>query len=91
MVTLVDEATVPVLTVKLADEEPAGTVTLAGTVAAAVLLLDSVTTTPPEGAAADNVTVPCEVLPPVTDVGLRLTEFKVTVGGGGALAVRLAL
>ena len=42
---------------------PAGTVTLAGTVAAAVLPLVSVTTAPPEGAASFKVTVPVEDVP----------------------------
>ena len=53
------------------------TVTLAGTCAAAVLLLDSVTTAPPAGASPFSVTVPVEVLPPVTVVGLSVTELKV--------------
>jgi hypothetical protein len=48
---------------------PAATVTLAGTVATAVLLLDSVTTEPPDGAGPLSVTVPCDEMPPVTVVG----------------------
>jgi hypothetical protein len=44
--------------VKVALVAPAGTVTLAGTVATAVLLLDRVTTVPPDGAGLFNVTVP---------------------------------
>jgi hypothetical protein len=49
---------------------PAAIVTLAGTVAALVLLLDNVTTAPPDGAAAESVAVPCAfALPPVTLVG----------------------
>ena len=55
---------------KVALEAPAGTVTLAGTVAALVLLLDSVTTAPPEGAALVRLAVPCEPLPPTTLIGL---------------------
>ena len=43
---------------------PAGTVTLAGTVATAVLLLDSATTAPPLAALAVSVTVADEVAPP---------------------------
>ena len=43
---------------KFALVDPAATVTLAGTVAAEVLSLDSDTTAPPAGAALDNVTVP---------------------------------
>jgi hypothetical protein len=57
MLALVVEETALVLTVKLADEEPAATVTLAGTVAADVLLLESETVEPPDGAAPLRVTV----------------------------------
>jgi len=64
----------------------AATVTLAGTWAAVVLLLESVTTAPPAGAGPLNVTVPVEELPPITDEGLRLTEAS-----AGAVTVKLAL
>jgi hypothetical protein len=77
MVTAVDVATVRVVTVKVVLVLPAGTVTLAGTVAAAVLPLVSVTTVPPVGAAPLNVTVPVEVAPEVTDVGLNVTDDTV--------------
>ncbi len=60
-------------TVKVALVDPAGTVTLAGTVAAAVLLLDNETSRPPEGAAELRVTVPVAGLPPTTVAGLRLS------------------
>ena len=53
----------------------AATVTLAGTRAAAVLLLESVTTAPPAGAGPFNVTVPVEDVPPITETGLRVTEL----------------
>jgi hypothetical protein len=66
----VDAVTEAVLTVNVALKAPAGTVTLAGTAAALVLLLDSVTTAPPEGAALVRLAVPCEVLPPTTLAGL---------------------
>src|SRR5215203_2719182 len=62
----VEAVTDAVLTVNVALKAPAGTVTLAGTVAALVLLLDSVTTAPPEGAALVRLAVPSEVLPPTT-------------------------
>ncbi len=45
---------------KLAVFAPAATVTLAGTRAANVLLLESDTMAPPDGAAPLNVTVPVE-------------------------------
>src|SRR5829696_4728634 len=57
-------------TVNVALKAPAGTVRLAGTVAALVLLLDSVTTAPPAGAALVRLAVPSEVLPPTTLAGL---------------------
>ena len=49
------------VTVNVVELPPAGTIAVVGTVAAAVLLLDRVTTTPPVGAVAFNVTVPVEV------------------------------
>ena len=70
IVTGVDAVTDAVLTVNVALKAPAGTVTLAGTVAALVSLLDSVTTAPPEGAALVSLAVPSEVLPPTTLAGL---------------------
>jgi len=65
----VDVVTELVLTVKVALLAPAGMFTLAGTVAAAVLLLERVTAAPDDGAAALSVTVPWDVLPPTTLVG----------------------
>src|ERR1700732_2355880 len=70
--------TVP--TVKLALVCPAATVTLAGTVAAALLLV-RVTTVPPLGAAAVRVTVPVELVPPVTVLGFSATEEGTGVAG----------
>ncbi len=81
MVTGVVELTVVVVTVNVAVVAPAVTVTLAGTVATAVLLLVSVTTAPPVGAALLNVTVPVEEVPPVTAVGFRLRDDKEAPGG----------
>jgi hypothetical protein len=78
-----------VVTENVAVVCPAATVTLAGT-AAAVLLLPSVTTAPPVGATAVNVTVPSELVPPVTLVGLNDTEETVT-GTATGLTVRVAL
>lgn len=77
----VDAVTDAVLTVNVPLEAPVGIVILPGTVAALVLLLDSVTTAPPVGAGPVKVTVPCEMLPPATLVGLRTT-----VDSAGAVA-----
>ena len=82
--------TLLVVTVKVALVAPAATVTLAGTVATAVLLLDSVTTAPPLGAAPLRVTVPCEELPPVTLVGFSVSEDRVTAGETVSVAVLVA-
>ena len=57
---------------------PPGTVILAGTLTDDELTL-SETTIPPLGEALLNVTVPWELLPPVTLVGLR--EIELNVGG----------
>ena len=67
---------------------PAATVTLAGTLAAAVLLLESVTSAPPDGAGPLNVTVPVEdCVPPITLVGLSVSEERVGAGGGAGATV----
>ena len=58
----------------VAEVAPAGTVTLAGTVAAAVLPLVRVTDAPPVGAAPVKRTVPVELFPPTTLVGLSETD-----------------
>jgi len=65
------ELTVVVETVKVAEVEAAGTVTVAGTVAADVLE-ESDTVAPPAGAELESETVPCTEPPPVTDVAERL-------------------
>lgn len=59
---------------------PAGTVTLAGTVATDELLLTSMTTALPDGA-LDKVTVPCELEPPATLFGLIVSEDNVIAAG----------
>src|SRR5437879_13448751 len=78
-----------VLTVKVALVALPGTVTLAGTLATPGLLLDRLTTAPPLGAGPLSVTVPVEELPPVTLVGLRLSDES--VGGLGVTVRVLAL
>jgi len=85
--TFVDVVTAFVDTVKVALVAPAGTVTLAGTAATAVLLLASVTTIPPLGAGALRVTDPWDAFPPTTLAGLRLTLDTVTAGAGLTVSV----
>ena len=65
------------VTVNVAFELPAATVTDAGTDATAALLLDSVTVIPPAGAAAASDTVPTEVTPATTEAGLTETEVRI--------------
>lgn len=89
IVTGVETPTANVVAVNVALVAPAATVTVAGTVAAAVLLLESVTTAPPDGAPLDNVTVPCELEPPVTLVGFILTLCRLAGGVAVSVAVRL--
>ena len=60
MVTGAEAVTVLVLTVKVELLAPAATVTLAGTVAAAVLSLERETAAPPLGAGPLSVTVPVD-------------------------------
>src|SRR5437773_1913670 len=85
MVAGVDVGTAVVLIVKVAVLLPAGTVTLEGTLAAA-LLLESATCAPPAGAGPLSVTVPVDdCVPPVTLVGFNVSEE--TVGRGGGVTV----
>src|SRR2546430_14300531 len=72
-----------VLIVKVAVVLAAGTVTVEGTLAAA-LLLESVTWAPPAGAGPLSVTVPVEdCAPPTTLVGFSVSEER-NVGFAGA-------
>jgi hypothetical protein len=75
----VDVLTELVVTVKVALLAPEAMLTLAGTVAADVLLLESVTAAPDDGAAALSVTVPWDVLPPTTLLGFSVREDSVAV------------
>lgn len=81
IVIVVEAATALVLTVNEALVAPGATVTLDGTLATAVLVLESVTWAPPDGAGPLKVTVPVEEFPPVTLVGLSESEESETDGG----------
>src|SRR5712692_7338768 len=83
IVMVVDAVTEVVVTVKLAVVDPAATVTLAGTVATTVLLLERITAVAAEGAGL-MLTVPCKVLPPATVAGVSMTLLR----AGGALGVQ---
>src|SRR2546427_7885595 len=89
MVAEVDAATALVVIVNGALVAPAGTVTLPGTLAAAVLSLDSVTCAPPVGAGPSSVAVPVELLPPVTVVGFTPSEERRTARFTMRVAVRV--
>ena len=84
--TGVDAVTLLVLTVKVALLAPAATVTLAGTVAAAVLSLIRETAAPPVGAGPLRVTVPVEGDPPVTLIGLSAIVESVAEPCGATLS-----
>src|SRR5947207_13936528 len=85
MVAEVDMRTIDAFTVKVTLVLAAGTVTLEGTLAAA-LLLESVTCAPPAGAGPLSVTVPVDdCTPPTTLVGFNVSEE--TVGRGGRVTV----
>lgn len=66
--------TVLLVTVKVAVVEPAATVTLEGTVATVVLLLERVTEIPFDGAGPFRLTVPVDVVPPLTEVGFSVSR-----------------
>jgi hypothetical protein len=90
MVTVVDAPTTLVLTVNDALVAPAATVTLEGTLATVVLLLERATCAPPAGAGPLNVTVPVEKFPPVTLVGFSESEERVARGGDAGVTVSRA-
>lgn len=73
--------TVPAVTAKVAEVAPCATVMLEGTVAAAVLELESETTAPPVPAGSVKVTVPVPVCP--LTIVLGLTEILLSAPGRG--------
>jgi hypothetical protein len=77
IVTLVVLWTRFVVAVKGAVIAPGATVTLDGTVATVVLLLESWTVIPAGGAAPLRVTVPVDRLPPTTLDGFNFSEDNV--------------
>ena len=74
--------TTRVVTVKAALVAPAGMVTVAGTVAAVVSLLERETMAPAVGAGPLSVTLPVEGDPPLTLVGFSVSEVRVGPDGG---------
>ena len=89
MVAMTERVTEEVATVKLPLDCPCGTMMLAGTVAAA-LLLARFTSTPPVPAGAASVTVPVAFWPAVIIAGLTLTLERLAVDGPDGLTVREA-
>jgi hypothetical protein len=79
-VTFVGDGTWLVVTVNVPVVEPAAMVIFDGTVAAAGLSLESVTTAPADGAALSSVAVPCDGDPPATLVGFNESELNDSVG-----------
>ena len=90
MVTDVEDDTGAVVIVKVAEVVLAVIVTVAGTCAAAVLLLDKLTTAPLAGAGPFSVTVPVDEVPPITKLGFRVTELSEAAVTDN-VAVRVAL
>ena len=89
--TVEEEVTLLVVAVKDALVAPAGTVTLAGTVTTPVLLLERETAAPPLGAGALNVTSPEAGDPPITLLGVRLSEVRLGPAEGCGVTVKEAL
>jgi hypothetical protein len=75
IVTLVADVTELVVTEKLTDDAPAGTVLLAGTVAA--VLFDAKLTTVPDGPAGPLKRIVATLVPPVTPVGAIRSPLSV--------------
>src|SRR4051812_44152072 len=92
MVAIVPAVTVVVATLNVAVVAPAATVTEGGTRVAAGVLLASIPTAPPAGAAALSETVPVLFAPPVRLPGFSVIEASATeVVSRVVLAVAIAL
>jgi hypothetical protein len=87
IVAAVDAATAEVIMLKVALVSPSTTVTVAGTVADEELELN-VTKAPPAVADLVNVTVACELVPPIIAVGAKAIEFSAR---GTGVMVRVAV
>ena len=88
ILTEVEVRTIDVFTVNVALVAPAATVTLEGTLAAVVLLLESATIAPPDGAGPLSVTAPVEdCIPPMTLLGFSVSEERVEAGGAAGVTV----
>ncbi len=79
MVIGVEAVTAKVVTVNVRLATPGGMVTLAGTVAAAALLLERETRAPPVRAGPLSFRLPVEGNPPLTLVGFSVSEVRVGV------------
>lgn len=83
IVTAVLAVTFVVVSVNTRLVAPAVTVTLAGTLATAGLLLASVISAPADGALLVSLRVPCELVPALTLAGFRLRLCKLAGACGG--------
>ena len=89
MVVVICEETDIVLTVKFTTLAPAGTVTLAGTLAIALELVRLIVVG--AEAAALSVIVPCDELPPATLAGFKVNDDMVGALVAGGVTVKIAL
>src|SRR5450432_1009771 len=86
MVAVAATVTAEVAMANVALVAPGGTVMVAGTRAAEVLLLDRVTRAPPEGAALASVTVPTDPAPPTKEDGDRVRVESATCWAGATVS-----
>jgi hypothetical protein len=84
------ESTLTVVTGKVAEVEPAGTVTLVGTKAGDPFV-HSCTAVPPAGAATLRLTVPITEFPPTTVAGETDTDVRAATWAGVTVRVEVLL